>query len=61
MHLNGHPTYGPDIVRLVKELWALAGGLCGKRLASFIRQTVSILERFEEITVISEQRRKLLA
>ena len=55
------PTYGPDIVRLVKELWALAGGLCGKRLAPFIRQCVPILERFEEITVTSEQRRKLLA
>lgn len=55
------PTYGPDIIRLVKGLWALAGGLCGKRLAPFIRQCVPILERFEEITVTSEQRRKLLA
>lgn len=55
------PTYGLDIVRLVKELWALAGGLCGKRLAPFIRQCVPILERFEEITVTREQRRKLLA
>lgn len=54
-------TYGPDIVRLVKELWGLAGGLCGKRLAPFIRQCVPILERFEEITLTGEQRRKLLA
>jgi hypothetical protein len=55
------PTYGADIVRFVKDLWALAGGLCGKRLAPFIRQTVPVLERFEEITLTSEQRRKLLA
>lgn len=54
------PTYGPDILRLVKHLWALAGGLCGKRLAPFIHETVPVLERFEEITLTHEQRKKLL-
>jgi hypothetical protein len=55
------PTYGPDTLRLLKALWALAGGLCGKRLAPFIRETVPVLERFEEITLSAEQRAKLLA
>lgn len=53
------PSYGPDILRHLKQLWALAGGLCGKRLAPFIRSTLPVLERFEEITLSAEQRAKL--
>ncbi|MBP1648717.1 MAG: putative transposase for insertion sequence element [Bacteroidetes bacterium] len=55
-------TYGSDIVRLLKILWAMAGGLCGKRLAPFIRDVVPVLERFEELPGLTrEQRKKLLA
>jgi hypothetical protein len=54
------PTYGTDTVRYVKQLWALAGGLCGKRLAPFIRDVVPTLERFEEISLRAEERQKLL-
>ncbi len=54
-------TYGMDIVRLLKTLWAIAGGLCGKRLAPFIRDAVPVLERFEELPGLTrEQRQKLL-
>jgi len=53
-------TYGADILRLLKQLWALAAGLCGKRLAPFIRETLPALERFEEIQLKREQRQKLL-
>jgi hypothetical protein len=53
-------TYGSDIVRQLKLLWALAGGLCGKRLAPFIRTSIPVLERFEEIHINGEQKRKLL-
>ncbi|MBM2845361.1 MAG: putative transposase for insertion sequence element, partial [Bacteroidetes bacterium] len=42
-------------------LWKLSGGLCGKRLAPFIRTCVPILERFEEISLDAETRGKLLA
>jgi hypothetical protein len=42
-------------------LWKLSGGLCGKRLAPFIRTCLPILERFEELTVDAETRSKLLA
>ncbi|MBE0618562.1 MAG: transposase family protein, partial [Proteobacteria bacterium] len=55
------PTYGPETLRHLKQLWALAGGLCGKRLAPFIRETLPVLERFEEITLSVEVRRKLVA
>ncbi len=55
------PTYGTDIVRLLKILWAIAGGLCGKRLAPFLRDAVPVLERFEELPGLTrEQRHKLL-
>lgn len=54
-------TYGAETLRLLKQLWALAGGLCGKRLAPFIRETLPVLERFEEITLSAEVRAKLLA
>lgn len=55
------PTYGTDIVRLVKILWAMAGGLCGKRLVPFIRDVVPVLERFEELPGLTpQQRQKLL-
>jgi hypothetical protein len=54
-------TYGSDIARLVKQLWAIAGGLCGKRLAPFLRDVVPVLERFEELPGLTrEQRHKLL-
>ena len=55
------PTYGPDILRLLKQLWALAGGICGRRLAVFIRESLPSLERFEEITLSATQRARLLA
>lgn len=54
-------TYGSDIVRLLKQLWAIAGGLCGKRLSPFLRDVVPVLERFEELPGLTrEQRQKLL-
>lgn len=55
------PNYGPETLRHLKQLWALAGGLCGKRLAPFIRETLPVLERFEEITFRAGVRAKLLA
>jgi hypothetical protein len=33
------PTCGPDTLRLLKALWTLVGGLCGKRLSPFIRES----------------------
>jgi len=54
-------TYGAEVQRLLVQLWALSGGLCGKRLAVFIRQTLPVLQRFEEIILNAEQRTKLLA
>jgi hypothetical protein len=35
----------PALIAALKLLWALSDGLCGKRLAAFIRETVPLLER----------------
>jgi hypothetical protein len=54
-------TYGTDVQHLLRELWALSGGLCGKRLKPFIGQTLPVLQKFEEISLSALQREKLLA
>jgi hypothetical protein len=57
-----HPLrkYDQRVLKHVKYLWALADGICGKRLAAWIRVNLPILERFEEITLDQETRQKLL-
>ena len=54
------PTYGPPVVRALKRLWAISGGLCGKRLAPSIKLLLVALERFEEIALDADTRQKLL-
>lgn len=52
--------YDERVDKALKQLWYIADGICGKRLAQFIRDTLHTLERFEEITVDNETRSKLL-
>jgi len=52
--------YDRHVVHALKLLWAIADGICGKRLAPFIRETLPILERFEEIIVDRQTHDKLL-
>lgn len=53
--------YDQAVLDALKCLWALSNGLCGKRLAVFIRQTLPILERFGELALDSTVRTKLLS
>lgn len=53
-------TYDDRVVRALKYLWALADGICSKRLLVWIRTTLPILERFEEIKLDEKTRQKLL-
>jgi hypothetical protein len=53
--------YDHRIIAPLKFLWALSSGLCGKRLAVFIRTTLPILERFEELPLDADTRQKLLS
>jgi hypothetical protein len=52
--------YDQAVLDPLKRLWALSNGLCGKRLAVFVRQTLPILERFGELEVKEPVRTKLL-
>jgi len=53
--------YDQRVKRALKFLWLIADGICGKRLAPFIRETLSILERHEEIVVDQQTRQNLLS
>lgn len=53
-------TYDERVTPVLERLWKISDGLCGKRLAPFIRDTLPILERFEEITLDAPTRQKLL-
>ena len=53
--------YGPETREPLRRCWAVAGGICGKRLAPFLPELVAALERHQEIELSGEQREKLLA
>jgi hypothetical protein len=53
--------YGkPPFVAIVKRLWALSDGICGKRLVAFIRDTVPQLERQGALTLADPHLRQQL-
>lgn len=59
-HRKRARCYDHAVLDALKRLWAFSNGLCGKRLAVFIRQTLPILERFGELDLEESVRTKLL-
>ena len=53
------PTYGPDVLEALKVIWMNLDFLCGKRLKAALAETVSVLQRWGEIDVSAETKRKL--
>jgi hypothetical protein len=53
--------YDERAVSALKQVWRIAGGICGKRLAPFLAELVPILERHEEVVLDEETRTRLLA
>jgi hypothetical protein len=49
-------TYGADLLGPLRKVWATLGGLCGKRLAAVMADTVAALERHGELALSTEQR-----
>jgi hypothetical protein len=43
------------------KVWATLGGICGKRMAPFMAEAVSALERFGELELTDHQREQLTA
>jgi len=53
-------VYGKDVDDALQKLWVISDYLCGKRLAYFIRDSLSGLVEFGEIEVDDETREKLI-
>jgi len=52
--------YGSDVEYAFASLWRLSGALCAKRLVPFPPELIDVLERFDEISLLSGVREKLL-
>lgn len=53
--------YDASVFYPLRTLWIAADGICGQRLAPFIPELLSILEKNKEIRVKKEIRRKLVS
>ncbi len=51
--------YGEDLQGPLVKVWAVLGGICGKRLAPFMGEAVAALERFGELDLTDHQRVQL--
>ena len=54
-------TYDKDVLHALQKVWLVCDGICGKRLAPYMRRIVSTLQRTGELNLDRETRRKLLA
>ena len=53
-------VYGKEVLAPLQRVWVICDGICGKRLAPYLRTIVSVLERLGELTLDAEVRRKLI-
>jgi len=59
--IRKRPVYYDDkTAELLKRIWIILDGPCGKRLAPYIKHILPVLEKNEEITLEKEKREKLL-
>jgi len=52
--------YGREVLVPLQRVWGICDGICGKRLAPYLRKIVPQLERLGELALDDEVRRKLL-
>jgi len=57
---NRRSIYGENVLNALIYLWYLSDCICGKRLVQFIRGTVPVLKKFNEINIDQETEEKLL-
>lgn len=53
-------TYGAEVSSALKRIWEVCGYICGKRLAPYLKEIVPVLERYGEVALDEETRKKLL-
>lgn len=51
--------YDLDVLTVLKKIWVIADGICGKRLAPFLSELTDKLIKFKEIRASKTVRRKL--
>jgi hypothetical protein len=54
-------TYERELLVPLTKVWAVLGGICGKRVAAAMAPTIDALERHGELELCAGQREKLLA
>jgi transposase InsO family protein len=57
---NRARKYGKEVLVALQRVWVICDGICGKRLAPYLAEIVSVLERLGELTIDDEVRRKLV-
>lgn len=58
---RGRPRlYTPDVKAALLQVWEVCGRICSKRLAPFLPEIVSVLEREREIALAPDTRRLLV-
>lgn len=55
------PTYDRQLMVPLTKVWATLGGICGKRVAAAMADTLEALERFGELELTDGQRAQLLS
>jgi hypothetical protein len=55
------PIYDRQLLGPLRKVWATLGGICGKRVAAAMADTVAALERHGELALSAEQRSQLLS
>jgi hypothetical protein len=53
-------VYGKEVLAPLQRVWVICDGICGKRLAPYLRKIVPKLERLGELVLDDEVRRKLI-
>jgi len=54
------PVYGAEVVEALKRIWVILDLICGKRLKTALPEVIPKLERWGELKVSAEVRKKLL-
>ena len=53
-------TYDKDVLVALQKVWVICDGICGKRLAPYLKEIVPKLEGLGELTLDKEVKRKLI-
>jgi len=53
-------TYDKDVLVALQKVWVICDGICGKRLAPYLKEIVAKLEDLGELTLDKETKRKLI-